>query len=714
MEIKEILSRKKQIKTKLMAATSMLLVSSIMLSTTTYAWLTLSTAPEVTDMKTTAGTNGALEIALQSTDNETNTRAEIKSKIGDSTAAGNSPTAANETWGNIVDLADHYGLEGIALSPARLNINTQTSYVSTSSPLTVPEFGGDGRIASLTPMDSLYYDDDTSAFVKGSHYGVTVIGKQDEVNGGGTPITRTMNRQWLIDTSTDRISTMRETMKEKLNTVVGKESKGIVDILRRFFGTPSFVDKDITTIGNLVDGFTDLMGDAKTALRYALLACCAADTINYPGTEQGQKDLSAVYAKYSKLDLKSSTNTDGSESDSIYKIASENQNALEEGSTLYKAYESVLNAVESVDSAEQALSSAKGYVTKAKNNPSDKSPLVSACTAMFNVSNMYVGKTSSKTLYVATSAAAKTAFGPGENELYTVKGSGLFYTMASVVGDYTTSFAATYSIDDIDENGELIIVYRTYTVNLHATTASDSESFDPDYNTGCLQKVYDAAAPLTVDGKVTYTMLASSHMNAYGYMADLAFKCTDNGDLNLQQQAVSRVGNQDSANDRLPESQSTQGSGSNMTFIAADDLSDAQITSLIQNVYVIFMDTQSGAIYGVAGADTDNIKIKTKTDSSTQKDTREVTAQLAMYNTSINDGVLTKTGKSSSQRIVNMTADMPVYITAVVYLNGDSISSSDVSSDVTQSLFGTVNLQFSTNADLEPMDYTGYRTNSQN
>ena len=56
------------IKTKLMAAICMLLVSSIMMVSTTYAWFTLSTAPEVTGINTAVGANGNLEMALQPLD----------------------------------------------------------------------------------------------------------------------------------------------------------------------------------------------------------------------------------------------------------------------------------------------------------------------------------------------------------------------------------------------------------------------------------------------------------------------------------------------------------------------------------------------------------------------------------------------------------------------------------------------------------------------
>lgn len=93
MQVSEILEMKKGIKAKLMAATSLLLVSAILLSLTTYAWFILSTAPEVTEMQTTAGANGSLEIALQSGD----TVSDIKNRVGDSSAVG-SLKEANSTW----------------------------------------------------------------------------------------------------------------------------------------------------------------------------------------------------------------------------------------------------------------------------------------------------------------------------------------------------------------------------------------------------------------------------------------------------------------------------------------------------------------------------------------------------------------------------------------------------------------------------------------
>ena len=114
--------RQRDIKSKLMAAICMLLVSSIMMVSSTYAWFTLSTAPEVTGISTAVGANGNLEMALQPLDGDSS---KIVSGTGDSMAV--KPVKdANTTWGNLVNLAvtgsDGYGLENISLYPAELKI----------------------------------------------------------------------------------------------------------------------------------------------------------------------------------------------------------------------------------------------------------------------------------------------------------------------------------------------------------------------------------------------------------------------------------------------------------------------------------------------------------------------------------------------------------------------------------------------------------------
>ncbi len=146
------------IRNKLMAAVAMLLVSSIMMVSSTYAWFTLSTAPEVTGITTSVGANGNLEIALLTTGTYTGAET-ISSAVGDSSAVKD-VLLSNITWGNLVDLSSStYGLSGIQLMPAAANTSvvevtdgdgnaTSKTTISVTNPLVIAEYGADGRVKS--------------------------------------------------------------------------------------------------------------------------------------------------------------------------------------------------------------------------------------------------------------------------------------------------------------------------------------------------------------------------------------------------------------------------------------------------------------------------------------------------------------------------------------------------------------------------------------
>ena len=709
MEIKEILTMQKQVKAKLMSAVALLLVSAILLSTSTYAWFVLSTAPEVSEMKTTAGANGALAIALQSTDATSGQRVEeITNRVGDSGS-----DAANTTWGGLVDLTENYGLEKISLSPARLNADTKTSMVQKGTPLSIPQFGADGRVSTLTPMGTVYYDAGRDSFVEGTNYGVNIVGKRDTLNGAGASITRTMDRQWLINTSTAKINTMRAEMQASLGQAVTDNSKGIVNIMKRFFGSPRFEEGDLTTIQSLADAFQGLMADAESALRYALLACCAADTVNYPTDEKGQAALSAVYAKYDKLPLKADAGADGKVPDSILKLAQENQEKLSNSAALKAAYAAIEAAARSVYEAEKQIKNAQSYLNQAQDTQ-DNSALVSACTSMFNVTEMYVGLKGEQ-MYLASTAEARKIFGANKlMELYALKGSGLFHTMATVLGDYTAYIEDITVTDNTyeDENGNEITerVETMYSIDLHATVASTYTGFDPDVNVGCLQSVYETTRPLHVEGTVTYTMEVSTRLNAYGYAVGLAFRSSAGGNLLLQQEAANRMTGEtsDSAEGRLPETGNVQGAGSTMSFTMADDMTEAQARALVQKVYVVFL-ADNGYIQGVAAADADSISVISHRNADTLKDTFEVTATLVMCGYTLDEatGGLIKGTAKAIQDIVSLPADKTVWLTALVYLDGDAVTGGEVSADTTQSLFGSINLQFCSDQKLTGMPYDG-------
>lgn len=159
------------IRNRLMAAVAMLMIACIMLVTTTYAWFTLSTAPEVTNIDTQVAGNGSLEIALMPADGD---MTKIKAGKGTSSSV-QAVNLANRTWGNLVSLSStEYGLANVKLMPAKIASGdslTKTNILNTA------EYGRDGRITTVSGVTSLAsYVADAGTF-SGTEYGVRAIGE---------------------------------------------------------------------------------------------------------------------------------------------------------------------------------------------------------------------------------------------------------------------------------------------------------------------------------------------------------------------------------------------------------------------------------------------------------------------------------------------------------------------------------------------------------
>ncbi|MBE6939746.1 MAG: hypothetical protein E7457_02850 [Ruminococcaceae bacterium] len=125
-------------KERVVAIMLLLVMSVTMLASASFAWITLSRAPEVSGLATTVSTNGNLEIALSDTDGlEPDATA-----VGD---GGQAVTLSNLTWGNLINLSDpSYGLDEITLRPAVLNSGSLED-----SPLYAVTYGADGRIDDI-------------------------------------------------------------------------------------------------------------------------------------------------------------------------------------------------------------------------------------------------------------------------------------------------------------------------------------------------------------------------------------------------------------------------------------------------------------------------------------------------------------------------------------------------------------------------------------
>ena len=267
----ELMSRKSTLKSKLMAAVSMLLVSAIMVSVTTYAWFILSTAPEVKGMSTTVGSNGALEMALL--DNATGTDlSKITSAVGDSSAK-KSVVEANKTWGNLVDLNDaSYGLSNITMYPARLNWkeNSTDTLHSRNNLLSYAQYGTDGRIADLIAADS--GTNTKSGFVSDANsYGVRAIGTAKDQDPKAAALDAAKNgfRNEFTNAKGAALAALNGSGQDIANIAyTHAKTKGATD---------TYTTEQVASIKNALNGLKTATDNIEKALKYAVVAKDAND-----------------------------------------------------------------------------------------------------------------------------------------------------------------------------------------------------------------------------------------------------------------------------------------------------------------------------------------------------------------------------------------------------------------------------------------------------
>ena len=163
---------------KLIIAAVSFLMSVILIGGATYAYITLSTRPEVKEADVVVGGNGALEIALSSSDHLDELKSNGMTDSAEWSARASTVEDRNLMWGNVVDLSsEEYGLQDLILKPGLLNVN---GGIVGKNPVAFPIFGKDGRVSETSsrslvgvfdPLTRNYLSDDQSL------YGVRFAGR---------------------------------------------------------------------------------------------------------------------------------------------------------------------------------------------------------------------------------------------------------------------------------------------------------------------------------------------------------------------------------------------------------------------------------------------------------------------------------------------------------------------------------------------------------
>lgn len=252
------------VKKKLMGAVCMLLVASIMMISATYAWFTLSTAPEVTGITTSVGANGSLEMALLNNDSWANLDS-IQSKVGDSSAATNDVTKSNITWGNLVDLSDtSYGTNAFKLNPAALVLGANNT-VNQTTPLATPTYGTDGRVNKLD-TNTVFgtYSTANNAFLAGTNYGVRGIGVAAAMT----------EEQLAMRNAIAQVAIQTAAAKALVQNALNSQGSALASLAAGFATNEAYAptEADVAAVNAVVKAVNEAKADLLVAIQNAMLA----------------------------------------------------------------------------------------------------------------------------------------------------------------------------------------------------------------------------------------------------------------------------------------------------------------------------------------------------------------------------------------------------------------------------------------------------------
>ena len=711
------------LRAKLLSTVAMLLVASTLLVTSSYAWFVMSTAPEVTGIDTQVGANGALEIALRTGEN-----GDVYGDF-DENATGDSDVDANNTWGNLVNLGDaKYGLNQITLLPSRLFIEEAgtvggvKAFSVNELLLKTPIYGEDGRVKGLDKESTanLVYNAQKASFDT-EGIGVRAVGTAADMSV----------YQLGMNAAKAQLSTYTSAARTTASNTLNQNGNGVANIV---LGkalekkTDGFAVKDLQALLELAKGLQASLKNIETALRYVFAGYLMSDASGDTVTAENYQTL---VAEVQTKPLNELLNTYGVITSLVPGIDGYVNALLGDQTKVDKAVRDCANLVGKGTAATwtEINSAMSPLVDYTKMKLGDKSvPELEQLVAAGNYSE----------IFALVSAGGLT--------LYVPSGSGVLSDIADYAGDYT----AKVTVDHVSAS----LGGQTLTLDNVDVTMRTETGEQPVYLTNC-SNALNRATVRAADGSAAIT-------DFYGYAIDLAFRtnATKDGEatssLLLQTEPENRVYQDDDSNAAL------QGGGSYMIFRNTSNLSATKMLRLMSGIRVVFIDGENNLL-GIAALDTtvsrgmftqltDEEKGATKmyayldgwgdqnyqisdlvnkddydarpTESSVvfsvENGTNTIKAKLYVYDFDMDtrgDGdekhltggiSLAKTHRGSSV-ITALTPDQQKNVTALVYLDGKVVDNSSVAANASQSMSGTLNLQFSSDATLMPAEITSLR-----
>ncbi len=567
---KKTLKRQRDLKTKLMAAISMLLVSSLMMVTSTYAWFTLSTAPEVTGITTAVGANGNLEMALLPEHGDAEL---IESNVGDSISTDNIKEA-NITWGNLVDVSSTatYGLDKITLFPAELNLNGD---IIEAALLATPKYGADGRISELAKNTTTgIYNTQESNFIPDSGntttYGVRAVGTASGMT----------QRQLDYRNARSAANTARTQAATAAATALNTNGSALANIAIKYGMNGNAAEFTATDLASLRAIINSLQNDGgvfdlieKAYMQYILAYAASGAT--------GAEDTAW-------LGVKALVEAESATLSSVKNGLSENGVTLPSGvDAMITDYDEMVTAVGTADSELQTLEQT------AESNADAKftwEQIRAAMTPLVDPAQMEINGFKASEVKANISELVSSVTSQGGLKVIMETGAGVFADIA----DHTEDYSASVNIEKVEYNG--------VELKNMAARMETASSLKPNYYLVSLgAAVLEAGSPASgAAGTMPIT-------DMYGYIIDLAFRTNAaESNLLLQQDAVDRIYDNNTNED-------TMGKGATMTFKATTtDFSDDQVKDLMEAIRIVFFDPGTMKVINYAKLDTANATFSTE------------------------------------------------------------------------------------------------------
>lgn len=645
-------SQMASLRKKLLAAVAMLLVACIMTVSSTYAWFTLSTAPEVKGISTTIGANGNLEMALGTYDTFYGSN-DPSSHVGSSFATTGNYTVSNITWGNLVDLSDaSYGLDEITLFPSRLNSN---GTINRTSPLKFPKYGSDGRVNELSDATLVgAYESLSGGFINTP--GQTATG----VSGIGSASSMS-KRAFAVMNGKAAMKSNQEAAKNAAKDAIRLYGGKLAAIALKYQnddGTGVVAEADIAVLKDLIAKLNESNNKISESMKAAVLVVlAAADTIDDGKWEMGAglangKDIAEfVAAVQGAADL-----TGVSIPPAVTDLVAQ-----------YTAIKSKLDAA-SADLPE----SGDGVW----------GDIETSVGALLNASGIEIGGYTIQE--VKTDYSANGMGGDVVKDLFSkvsdgslaftfTATSGIFADIAKLTGEYTSSMAFPEGTEVEGLDLAMLGSKPVYVKNGLTTGATIGDL-------GAIATITDPLEAPSNDPNAAVTLT-----DTYGYIIDLLFRTNaTESDLLLQTEAANRY--------MEGASSETQGNGSNMTFTVTAEYTQDKIGNLAEGIRVVFFD-ETGKILGLAALDIANGKLA--------GDAYKMDLVLKEF-TINNDGVITLGDAKADAKLCDLTANVKKGVSALVYLDGDVIDNGDAG--VMSNLQAMLNLQFASSVELKPME----------